>query len=808
VHADDRGAFGTLLRRFRAEAGLSQEALAERARVSRRGIADLERGARRFPFGETVRRLADALDLASQDRTKLLVAAQKESPETHAAAQRLPLELASLVGREAELVELQAEMSTTRILTLTGPGGIGKTRLAQQLGRQVELEYADGAAFVDLAPVRDPTLLAQGLAHAVGVREQASKPLVDTLQRHLSSRHLLLIVDNCEHLLESVARLIDTLARNCSRVHILATSREPLRVRGERVWTVPPLTIDNAARLFVERAAAAQPAAPLGDDSTSRITGICERLDGIPLAIELAAVRVPAIGLDQIAARLEHRLRLLSSGNRLDAPRHQTLRAAIDWSYDLLSEPEQQLFERLAVFAGGWSLEAVEAVCGGWQPIASFDVLDLLANLVNRSLVVAEVQAGRTRYRLLEVIHEYAWERLTASGRAEESRQRLAAYYTELASVGATIRLGLNYAADMDALGRDHANLRAALAGLLTHDETDAAFRLCQALCGFWIAQGHLNEADESLARLLASVGDRRSPVFAGTLHMAGRVAEYRGEYNRAGGLLELSLAVARELEAPSLAARALNGLGDVALHQGLLEQAAGFFEEALACARRADSWPDIAQSLLAAGRTADARGQTGASRRLLEESLNIQRRLGDDWGVAYVLNELGQRAYRDGQLVQAHAWHDESYLLWRKTGSRMGQRAALMNLSLVNLAGGDQARTIPFVMATLDICQEMDDGSATTARCVEIASAVLRAFGTSAAAVVLIASAAARRAALGAPVPANEPEQPRTLSLARQELGEAAYQRAWEDGSRLSMRQAVALAGASLAALGPAASR
>jgi transcriptional regulator with XRE-family HTH domain len=205
VHDDDRGAFGTLLRRFRAEAGLSQEALAERAGVSRRGIADLERGARRFPFGETVRRLAEALDLAAHDRTKLLAAAQKESPETHAAARRLPLELASLVGREAELVELQAEMSTTRILTLTGPGGIGKTRLAQQLGRQVELEYADGAAFVDLAPLRDPTLLAQGLAHAVGVHKQASEPLVDTLQRHLSSRQLLLIVDNCEHLLESVA---------------------------------------------------------------------------------------------------------------------------------------------------------------------------------------------------------------------------------------------------------------------------------------------------------------------------------------------------------------------------------------------------------------------------------------------------------------------------------------------------------------------------------------------------------------------------------------------------------------------------
>jgi predicted ATPase/DNA-binding XRE family transcriptional regulator len=807
VQADDRIAFGTLLRRFRAEAGLSQEVLAERASVSRRGIADLERGARRFPYGETVRRLADALELASPQRKLLLETAHKETAAAQVEAHRLPVELSSLIGREPDLAALQPLLSTTRILTLTGPGGIGKTRLAQELGRLVELEYADGTAFVDLASLLDPTLLAQAVARAVDAREQAGLSLEDTVRRHLRTRQVLVILDNCEHLLEAVARLADVLARNCPRVQILTTSREALRVRGEIAWRVPPLTIDNAARLFVERAQAAQPALKLGDESTPLIAQICQRLDGIPLAIELAAVRVPAVGLDEIATRLEHRLRLLSRSNRLEAPRHQTLRAAIDWSYDLLSEPEQRLFERLAIFAGGWSLEAAEAVCAS-QSIVSVDVLGLLADLVAKSLVVADMQAGRTRYRLLDVIREYAWERLEASGQAEQARQRHATFYSRLADDGATVHMGLKYPGDIEALARDHANLRAALAGLLAFNEIDAAFRFCQTLGGFWISQGHLNEAEESLAHVLASVEDRRSSIYAETLHMAGRVAEYRGAYDRARSLLELSLAVARELVDPALAARALTGLGDVALHQGRLEQAAGFFADAVACARTADTWPEIAQALLSAGRTAAARGQPAESRRLLEESLAIQRRRGDDWGVAYVLNELGQRAYRDGQLVQARVWHEESHILWRACGSRMGQRAALMNLSLVTLAGGDQVQTIPFARAILDLCQEMDDASATTARCVEIVSAVLCAFGNAATSVVLIASAAARRVALGAPVPPNEPEQALTLGLARKELEHEAFQRAWEDGGRLSMQQAVTLASASLAALAPAVSR
>jgi predicted ATPase/DNA-binding XRE family transcriptional regulator len=802
VQTDERVAFGTLLRHFRAAAGLSQEALAERAGVSRRGIADLERGARRFPFGETARRLADALGLPPGDRATLINSAHKESADAHVAAPRLPAELSSLIGRQHELVELRRLLPTTRILTLTGPAGIGKTRLALELGRLVEPDFADGAVFVDLAPVLDPTLVAQALARAVGAREQANLPLVDTLQRHLAARQMLVIVDNCEHLLDAVARMVDLLARTCSRIKILATGREALHVRGEVAWLVPPLSGDDAARLFVERASAAQSTLVLGDDQTARIIEICQHLDGIPLAIELAAVRVPAIGLDQIAARLEHRLRLLASGNRLDAPRHQTLRAALDWSYDLLSVAERRLFERLAIFAGGWSLEAAESICA-WEPIAALDVLGLLADLVARSLVVAEQHVGQTRYRLLEVIREYAGEQLESSGHVAEARQRHATYYAGLVDKGATVRLGLVYAQDMEALSREHANLRAALSGMLAHDEAAAALRFCRGLGGFWVAQGHLNEAQDWLDRLLALAEVQRSPALAETLHLAGRVAEYRGDYDQAAAFFERSLAVSRELEAPALMARALSGLGDVALHRGALDSAVDQFQDALMCARGAASWSEIAQALLSLGRVADAQGRTAESRQLLEESLAIQRRREDDWGVAYVLNELGQRACRDGQLEQAHTWHQESHLLWRKSGSRMGERAALMNLTLVSLARGDPAQAVSFGQACLGICQEIGDSSATSARCIEIGAAVLRGLGKTTTAVVLISAAATRRAALGAPVPPNESEAVATLSAARAELAHEDFERAWEDGARLSIHEAIALAGVALAAYG-----
>jgi predicted ATPase len=336
------------------------------------------------------------------------------------------------VGRQAELAVLRALIGNTRLLTLTGTGGIGKTRVALELAHQLESEYADGAVFVDLASAVDVDLVPHAVAATLGVSGKPAEPLTHSVCEHLRAKNLLIILDNCEHVVTGCAQLTDVLIRNCSGVQVVATTREPLRIHGETVWTVPPLAVDDAVDLFVRRARAAAAAMPLKTDDLDAIIGICVRLEGIPLAIELAAVRVPALGVAQIADLLADRLDLLSRGSRLDSPRHQTLRAALDWSYALLDRNEQQLFERLAAFAGGWDLEAANAVCA-WEPLAPHQVLDSLVSLVDKSLVLAEDVESQRRHRFLETIREYAAERLAASAEVGPTRGRHASYFLSIA---------------------------------------------------------------------------------------------------------------------------------------------------------------------------------------------------------------------------------------------------------------------------------------------------------------------------------------------------------------------------------------
>lgn len=793
--ADKPRSFGALLREHRLAAGLSQEELAERAGLSRRGIADLERGARNFPLGETVRRLAEALDLPPAERAALLGTGQRtlstDAPQRYA----LPVEPSTFVGREQELSELELVLKSGRLLTLTGPGGIGKTRLALEVARRLEAEYADGGVYVDLAPVTDPALVPQAVALALGVREERNRPLIQTVQGHLAARQLLFILDNCEHLLEASARLVDALARNCPELRLLATSREPMRINAERAWPVPPLRLDEACELFIERARAAHARMHLTAADNVVIAEICQKLDGMPLAIQLAAARVPALALPEIAARLSERLRVLSSGARLDSPRHRTLRAAIDWSYSLLSDGERRLFEQLAVFAGGWDLSAAEQVC-----TSENHVLDVLANLVDKSLVVAERSATQMRYRFLETIREYALEHFEASVRANDTRRRHLAYYRSLAEAGAVTRRGVRYTIDMDLLKLEHENLLAALGAALALDDVDDGLALCQALGGFWLSQGFLNEGQQWFERFLEQADNVQWERLSESLCAVGRIAEYRGAFELARRAHQRSLSIAREHHDLARAARALYGLGDTALHEGEHDEAARYLEEGLTLGRRVGISSDLAEALVSLADIADTAGEFARARQCAEEALQIQRHLGDPWGIAFVLNVLAQRERRDGHLERAQALLEDSQALWRQSGSRMGERASLMNLAVISFERGAIDTAANFARGSLELCQEMAETSATTARCLEIAAAVLQACGGAEVAVRLLAAAHAQRETLGSPVPPNElPERERTLNSAREAAGTQTFEQAWERGLELTMHEAIELAANSL---------
>jgi predicted ATPase/DNA-binding XRE family transcriptional regulator len=431
----ERGGFGNLLRRYRIAAGLTQQELAERAGLSARGVQDLERGIRRSPHPDTTRRLAEALGLRDAERGELLravdgvvVGSSSGGPlVARLATAPLPMPLTSFVGRQAELAEIQRLLSATRLLTLTGVGGIGKTRLALEAARRLADDYQDGTGLVELAGLVDPGLVPQAVANVVGAREQPGRAVQDSLVESLRQRQLLLVLDNCEHVVQACAALAEQLLRNCPDVRILATSRSRLGLESEQLWPVPPLGLadarsdaaaaSEAVRLFVDRVQLVQPDFTTDDRNIGLVLEICRRLDGIPLAIELAAARMRVLGLEQLAARLNQRLSLLTSGNRTAPPRQQTLRATLDWSYALLDLATQQLFDRLSVFAGGWDLDAAVALATDGELDAAA-ILDLLSRLVDHSMLAVESAASRvaTRYGLPETLREYGRERLKARG--------------------------------------------------------------------------------------------------------------------------------------------------------------------------------------------------------------------------------------------------------------------------------------------------------------------------------------------------------------------------------------------------------
>jgi non-specific serine/threonine protein kinase len=617
----------------------------------------------------------------------------------------LPVQLTSFVGREPELTELAAALRQGRLVTIAGASGLGKTRLAVELARQTLPEHPDGAWFASLACVTDPAQVPREVATALGLREQYGVSAAEALPGHVGARRLLLVMDNCEHLLDACARLIEAMLRDCSGMRVLATGHEPLRVPGERVWRISPLGLpgaDNgwtsletvaeaeAIRLFRARAGLVQPQFALTPANAYAVAGICRRLDGIPLAIELAAARTEMMSVDDILARLEDRFRLLTGGSRTALPRHQTLRAALDWGHQLLTGEEQRLFRRLSVFSGPFELAAAEAV-GAATDLPSETVLGHLSGLVDKSLVVpAAGPGGRTRCRMLETVRQYAAERLADCGEGDETRRRHADHFLAMAEVAAARERRPGQAEWLARLEFDHEDLRAALFWCRAHDH-ERWVRLALALGWFWLVRGHLSEGREWLGGVIAkselSLGDR-----ARALYHLSRLAFWQADYQVAEELAEEAVVVYRSLGDELGAGWALNQLGSIHLYAGQTARAAERFDEALS----ASSDPELrVDTLVGTGEVYLVVGDVPGSRRPLEQALAEASGPDGRWLVALGVLFLAIADFFDREHRRSRERLEEALDAFHELGNRGLLSAALYVAGALVLAEGAPERAL-----------------------------------------------------------------------------------------------------------------
>jgi predicted ATPase len=653
--------------------------------------------------GETLKALAGQMDELERTSEKV--------PRNN-----LPVMVSSFIGREKEIDEVRSLFASSRLVTLTGAGGSGKTRLALKLANHLLQDYPEGIWMVELGALAEPGLVPQAIASVFDLREQASRTLIDSLADYLHDKRMLLILDNCEHLIDTCAQITERLLRASPRLHILITSRESLGIAGEIAWAVPTLSVPDpaecevqradgtasdeeilsrwmkyeAVRLFIDRAVAAQPSFQLTVKNAETVGKICYRLDGIPLAIELAAARVRALSVEQVLDRLDDRFSLLTLGSRTAMPRHQTIRATIDWSFDLLSEEEQRLFTRLSVFAGGWTLEAAEVVCSDGTSTESGDgrgkdlprnrtlrrsqILDLLTQLVNKSLVVMNSNERSVRYRLLETIRSYGRGKLRSTGEEKLLRDCHLEFFLRLAEEAETYLRKAEQVSWLGSLEEEHENLRDSLEWAFQKNEAESALRLSGALAWFWYFRGYWSEGRDWLERAL-SLDEGKDPG-------AGR-----------------SMRVAR--------VKALYGAGWLADETG---RELGYYEEALSISRDVHYRWGEGIALRGLGVLAFNRDDLENARELLDESLALFRKIGDAWGTAAVLFNLGWLVVLGEDHVQAEGYWKESRELFRQVGDRWGQAVVLDAWSYLARLHNNYQNAVKYSKESLSLFKELGD--------------------------------------------------------------------------------------------------
>jgi predicted ATPase len=726
--------------------------------------------------------------------------------EGQAAGGNLPHPVSTFIGRERELSDAGRILSWARLLTLTGPGGVGKTRLALELAASLRGDYADGAWLVELAPLGDAALIPEALASSLGVREERGRSAAETVRGYLATRRALIVLDNCEHLVSASAALSASLLRHCPRVTILATSREALGIEGEVRYAVAPLGLPEpdvppdpghlagfeAVRLFVDRARTADPSFSLTTDNATAVAKICVQLDGIPLALELAAVRIHGLSAEELAARLDDRFRMLARGTRTALPRQQTLRALLDWSHDLLSPDEQRLFAHLSVFCCGSTLEAVEAVCGD-DVVGPDGVLDLLTALVEKSLVAREPDSSGSRYRMLETIRQYAAERLEESGRADAVRDRHRDHYLALVESAVPNLEGPNEVATLDLLAREHDNLRTAIARVIEQGDAERALAFAVPLARFWRVRGFLDEGSRQMAALLEVDPDPApTGARATALHGAGWLERDRAEYTAARRHFANSLGMARAVGDRLCEAWSLVDLGFLDRYEGNYEGARGRLEEAVAVARAADEGVPLAAALGNLGLVERDLGRYDEARALLEESLAMARALGDRLGIAWPLSNLGLIAtYRDDH-ARAHVLLEEALVLWRELGDKQNTAYALSNLGHVATSRGDLQAAGAHLRDSLDLLREVGDRRG-IAFVLERLAVLAAAREEPDLAIAVAGHAAALREVLGAAQPPSvKAAYQARIGAARESVGAEAAAAAWTRGEEMGLDDVV----------------
>ena len=829
ITPDKFATFGELLRFLRRKANLTQRELSIAVGYSESQISRLEQNERAPEEATLAARFVPALYI--EDEPQWVARLLELGTATHAHAPKadvlqpiaeakptphnLPIQLTSFIGREKEMIEIKRLLTksegSVRLLTLTGPGGCGKTRLALQAAFGMFEVFPDGVWLVEFAPLVDPLLVPQTVAIILGLREEPGRPLLSTLTDHLRGKRLLLILDNCEHLVQASAQLADALLHTCPNVDILSTSREMLGVAGERALVVPSLSMPDprefpppellsqyeAVRLFAERATTVMPEFILTQENASAIAQICQRLDGIPLALELAAARIKVLRVEQIAARLTDMFRLLTGGTRTALPRQQTLQAALDWSYDLLSETERHVFNRLSVFAGGWTLEAAEAVCAD-EGIESTEILDVLIQLVNKSLVLAEQSQGEeTRFNLLEIVRQYALAKLTASG-ANAVRRRHAMYYVALAEARIKAFNSVSLQTWHNRIETEYDNLRAALAwSYSTKDSGELGLRLAGALGWFWIRHGQYwsegrNWLEGALSHADVEQLDNKQ-LQAQIPQKLGSLSAVQGDYAAGQVCYADSLKLFRAIGDVSASAYLLERMGWLARERGDYATARLLLEECLAIVRKLGDIDGIVGALNTLGEVLVMQEDIEGAARLLEESLPLARELGEINGIGWALNHTGHVAQIQGEYERAIALHEESLSLFLLSGPYwVGIPQAHQALGETTLAQGNAALAADHLAEALELFRDMGDRMGIS-WCIAGLAGVAAVNEEPERAAWLWGAAEALRQSIGArPAPAARATHERLQAEVRKQLGEVMFNAKWTEGQDASVEQAI----------------